>query len=223
MIEAVGLTKRFGRRMAISDISFRVDAGEVLGFLGPNGAGKTTTMRLLLGLLRPDAGAAVRPTAIGYVPEQAAAYDELSVRAHLRFLCRVRRLDLAEADRAIERVGLGDLAGRPIARLSRGQRQRVALASGVLGSPPAYVLDEPTTGLDPRQVVPVRALVRSLAADGAAVLLSTHLLAEAAVVCDRLVVIADGRLRGETTSPAEIPDLEAWFLGLVADEASPAA
>ena len=219
MIEAVGLTKRFAGRTAVDDVSFRVEPGEVVGFLGPNGAGKTTTMRLLLGLLRPDAGRAVRPPHVGFVPEQAAAYDQLAVRAHLRFLCRVKGVATEEADRAIEHLSLGELAGRPISRLSRGQRQRVALAAGVLGSPPAYVLDEPTTGLDPRQVVPVRHLVRSLAAGGAAVLLSTHLLAEAAVVCDRVLVIAGGRLRGATV-PTDVPDLEAWFLDLVTDDSA---
>ena len=218
MIEAVGLTRRFGGRAAVSDVSFAVEPGEVVGFLGPNGAGKTTTMRLLLGLLRPDGGRAVRPERVGYLPEQAAAYETLTVGSHLRFLARVKGVvdRDEEVARVMERVHVDDLAGRPVGRLSRGQRQRVGLAGALLGSPPAYFLDEPTTGLDPRQVVDARAVVRQLADGGAAVLLSTHLLAEASAVCDRVVVIVAGRVVAEER-PGEAHDLEARFLRLVGE------
>ena len=216
MIAAVGLTKRFGSRVAVEDVTFSVAPGEVVGFLGPNGAGKTTTMRLLLGLLRPDGGRAERPEAVGYVPEQAAAYDQLTVEAHLRFVARMKGAVVAEVERTMAETDAGDLASRPVGRLSRGQRQRVAIAAALLGSPPAYVLDEPTTGLDPRQVVDARRLVRRLADDGAAVLLSTHLLAEAAAVCDRVVVVAGGRVVAEER-PGDAPDLEARFLRLVGE------
>jgi ABC-2 type transport system ATP-binding protein len=216
VIEAVGLTKRFGGRPAVTDVSFVVEPGEVVGFLGPNGAGKTTTIRLLLGLLRPDAGEARRPASIGYLPEQPAAYDQLSVRSHLRFLCRMKNVDLREAETSMEAASVADLAKRPVGRLSRGQRQRVGLAAALLGRPPAQLLDEPTTGLDPRQVVHARMLIRELATHGAAVLLSTHLLAEAAAVCDRVVVIAGGRVVAEER-PGEAPDLEARFLRLIGE------
>lgn len=218
MIEAVGLTKRFGGRPAVTDVSFSVEPGEVVGFLGPNGAGKTTTIRLLLGLLRPDEGSATRPDAVGYLPEQVAAYEQLSVAGHLRFLCRMKRVSdaPAEVERAMAAMHIEDLATRPIGRLSRGQRQRVGLAGALLGRPGAYLLDEPTTGLDPRQVVQARAVVRALADEGGAVLLSTHLLSEASSVCDRVVVIAGGRVVAEER-PGEASDLEARFLRLVGE------
>lgn len=218
MIEAVGLTRRFGGRAAVTDVSFAVGAGEVVGFLGPNGAGKTTTIRLLLGLLRPDEGSARRPERVGYLPEQAAAYETLPVAVHLRFLARMKGVDDRDAEvrRVMAEARVGDLARRPIGRLSKGQRQRVALASALLGRPPAYLLDEPTTGLDPLQVVEARAVVRGLAADGAAVLLSTHLLAEASAICDRVVVIVGGRVVAEER-PGDGADLEARFLRLVGE------
>ena len=217
MIEARGLTRRFGGREVVRDVSFTVSPGEVVGFLGPNGAGKTTTMRMLLGLLRPHGGSARVDGPIGYLPEQFSAYDALSVRSYLRFMATAKKVDRAEVDRGLEATGVADLAGRPVGRLSKGQRQRVGLAQAILGRPPAYVLDEPTQGLDPKQVVEARALIRSLAAaDGAAVLLSTHLLAEAAATCDRVVVIVRGRVMAEER-PGGAVDLEARFLRLVGE------
>ena len=214
MIEARSLTKRFGGRSAVEDISFAVQAGEVVGFLGPNGAGKSTTMRMLLGLLRPTSGAAVIDGAVGYLPEAFAAYDALTVRSYLRFMARMKKAEEQDVDRALEAADTASLASRPFGRLSKGQRQRVGLAQALLGAPPNYVFDEPTQGLDPSQVVSARSLIRSLADDGAAVLLSTHLLAEAAAICDRVVVIAGGRVLAEER-PADSPDLEARFLALV--------
>jgi ABC-2 type transport system ATP-binding protein len=214
MIEARSLTKRFGGRSAVDDVSFAVPAGEVVGFLGPNGAGKSTTMRMLLGLLRPTAGDAIVDGAVGYLPEAFTAYDALSVRSYLRFMARMKKVGDGDIDRVLHATDLETLASRPFARLSKGQHQRVGLAQALLGEPPNYVFDEPTQGLDPSQVVSARALMRSLADDGASVLLSTHLLAEAAAICDRVVVIADGRVLAEER-PADTPDLEARFLALV--------
>ena len=217
MIEAVGLTRRFGGREAVRDVSFSVTPGEVVGFLGPNGAGKTTTMRLLLGLLRPHEGNAAVDGPVGYLPERFTAYDALSVRGYLRFMCRMKRVEGADVDRAMADAGITDLAGRPFGRLSKGQRQRVGIAQAVLGRPPAYVLDEPTQGLDPKQVVEARRVVRMLASEqGAAVLFSSHLLAEVAAVCDRVVVIVRGRVVAEER-PGETADLEARFLRLVGE------
>lgn len=213
MIEGSGLTKSFGGRTAISDVSIRVEAGEVVGFLGPNGAGKTTTMRILLGTLHADGGSVATSRPVGYMPESFAAYEALSVRSYLAFMARLK--DATNVDEAMERAGVSDLARRPVQRLSKGQRQRVGLAQALLGSPGAYVLDEPTIGLDPKQVVQARQMIRGLRGE-AAVLLSTHLLAEAAEVCDRVVVIVKGRVVAEER-PAEAADLEQRFLRLVGE------
>src|SRR5207244_2849504 len=197
---------------AVNDVTFAVGDGEIVGLLGPNGAGKTTTIRMLLGLLRPHAGTVEVARPLGYLPEHLQPYDGLTVRSYLRFSARTRRLD-ASVDDALADAGVTDLARRPIGRLSKGQRQRVALAQAILGTPRTIVLDEPTASLDPKQVAEVRALVRRRAADGAAVLVSTHLLAEAAAVCDRVVVLSAGRVVG-----IEVPglDLEQRFLTLTA-------
>jgi ABC-2 type transport system ATP-binding protein len=221
VIEAVGLTKRFGGRVAVDDVGFVVAAGEVVGFLGPNGAGKTTTIKLLLGLLRPDSGRAARPPRVGYLPEQVAAYPQMGVARYLGFLAALKGVGRGsvggEVERAMAAATVADLAGRPIGRLSKGQRQRVGLAAAFLGQPPAYVLDEPTSGLDPRQIVDARSAIRALAdGEGGAVLLSTHVLAEAAAVCDRVVVIVGGRIVAEER-PGDAPDLEARFLRLVGE------
>ena len=215
MIEARSLTRHFGGREAVRDVTFKVEPGEVVGFLGPNGAGKTTTMRLLLGLLRPSAGEAVVDGPTGYLPEVFAAYDALSVRTYLQFCARMKEVDTGDVGRVMKAAGVADLARRPVSRLSKGQRQRVGLAQALLGAPPNYVLDEPTQGLDPAQVTEARRLVRSLAeVDRSSVLFSTHLLAEAAAVCDRVVVIVKGTVVAEER-PGETPDLEARFLRLV--------
>ena len=198
----------------LREVAFRVEPGEVVGLLGPNGAGKTTTIRLLLGLLRPSAGTARIAGRAGYLPETFAAYDSLSVTGYLRFCCRLRELPNAAIELALAAARAEDLARRPIGRLSRGQRQRVGLAQAFLGAPPALVLDEPTTGLDPEQIVDARAVLRESAADGAAVLVSTHLLAEAAAICDRVVVLVGGAVVAEER-PGEAADLEARYLGLV--------
>ena len=200
----------------MSKVSFEVPAGEVVGFLGPNGAGKTTTMRMLVGMLRPDSGRAHAPDRLGFLPEVFAGYDALSAGGYLRFMARLKNADPAEVDRCLAATGAADLAGRPLGRLSKGQRQRIGLAQALLGTPPAYVLDEPMQGFDPAQAVEARRLVKGLAADGAAVLVSTHLLAEAAAMCDRVVVIVRGKVVAEERT-GEVSDLEARFLRLVGE------
>ncbi len=215
MIIADGLTRSFGGRSAVRDVSFRVEPGEVVGFLGPNGAGKTTTIRMLLGLLRPSSGSARLDRPAGYLPENFTAYDGLSVASYLAFVCRVKRLPPAAADAAMAATGVDELARRPCGRLSKGQRQRIGWAQALLGDPRALVLDEPTIGLDPAQVVHARSLLRARAAAGAAVLVSTHLLAEAAAVCDRVVIVVDGAVVAEER-PGDAAVLEDRFLRLVA-------
>ncbi len=196
-------------------MSFRVAEGEVVGFLGPNGAGKTTTMRILLGTLRADSGEAQVARPVGYLPESFAAYEALSVRSYLGFMARTKDVRVAAVDDAMERAGVGDLARRPVERLSKGQRQRVGMAQALLGSPRAYVLDEPTIGLDPRQIVDARRVIGALR-EKAAVLVSTHVLAEAAEMCDRVVVIVKGKVVAEER-PGSTPDLEERFLRLVGE------
>lgn len=213
MISGSGLSKRFGGRVAISDVSLRVEPGEVVGFLGPNGAGKTTTMRILLKTLRADAGTTDVTGPVGYMPESFAAYDALSVRSYLSFIARLKGANGIED--AMSRAGVSGLDRRPVGRLSKGQRQRVGLAQALLGSPKAYVLDEPTIGLDPKQIVETREMIRGLR-DTAAVLLSTHLLSEAKEICDRVVVIVKGRVVAEER-PSDTPDLEERFLKLVGE------
>lgn len=188
----------------------------MVGFLGPNGAGKTTTMRMLVGMLAPDSGKAHAPERLGFLPEVFAGYDALTAAGYLRFIATMKGAPRAEVGRCLAATGAADLGRRPIGRLSKGQRQRIGLAQALLGSPPAYVLDEPMQGFDPAQAVEARRLVKGLAAAGAAVLVSTHLLAEAAAMCDRVVVIVRGRVVAEER-PGEVADLEARFLRLVGE------
>ena len=211
MIVADGLARSFGGNEAVADVSFTVESGEIVGLLGPNGAGKTTTIRMLLGVLRPTRGSSSVTRPLGYLPEQLQPYDGLTVRGYLRFACRTRRISTDAIGDALRDARVNDLDRRPIGRLSKGQRQRVALAQAIVGAPRTIVLDEPTSSLDPRQVSDVRALIRRRASDGAAVLVSTHLLAEAKAVCDRVVVLSAGRVVA-IEPPGD--DLEQRFLNL---------
>ncbi|MHC4429237.1 MAG: ABC transporter ATP-binding protein, partial [Planctomycetota bacterium] len=210
MIVAHRLTKSFGRFKAVDSVDFEIPSGAVAGFLGPNGAGKTTTIRMLCGVLRPTAGRAVvdgldvrteRQEAqrrIGYLPEAVPLYGEMRVREYLEF--RGRLFELTRSARrtgveaAMSKVGLTEVARRPIGQLSRGYRQRVGLAAALVHDPPVLILDEPTVGLDPAQVREVRRLIKDLAGDRT-VLLSSHILAEVELICDRIVMLAAGRVR----------------------------
>ena len=218
MIEARDLCKRFGDVVAVDGLSFQVARGEVVGFLGPNGAGKTTTMRMLAGIFPPTTGAiriaghdplreplACR-RAVGYFPEYAPFYPDLHVDRYLRFVARLKRVPRGERPRAVEEVlaacGLEGVARRRIGTLSKGYRQRVGLAQALCGDPPILILDEPTIGLDPGQVVEIRELVRGLRGTRT-VLFSSHILSEVESLCERVIVIARGRLVGEGT-PGEL-------------------
>jgi ABC-2 type transport system ATP-binding protein len=208
-VELVGVSRRFGGSVAVDDVSFTAHAGEVLGLLGPNGAGKTTTMRLMTGFLRPTAGtvrvdgedpaddrSTVRAT-IGYVPEASALYGDMSVVGYLRFWAAVRgvaRPDRrAAVARALRDAGVEDRAQQRISTLSRGLRQRVAIAQALVHEPKVLVLDEPTAGLDPRQVNETRALVDRLARTRT-IVLSSHLLNEVSQLCRRVVVLDRGKV-----------------------------
>ena len=205
-IEIGGLTKRFGAVEAVRDLTFEVQEGRVTGFLGPNGAGKSTTLRMLLGLIRPDAGSATfggrryeqldAPSRhVGVVLEDASMHPGRSGRDHLRVLGRIGEHPAARVDEVLETVGLTDAAGRRVKGYSMGMRQRLAIAAALLGDPQVLVLDEPANGLDPPGIRWLRDLVRARAREGRAVLVSSHLLAEVAQSVDEVVVIAKGTLR----------------------------
>lgn len=214
MIEVNGLTKYYGSLAAIEDVSFRVDQGEIVGFLGPNAAGKTTTMRILTGFSPASRGTAKiagfdvreRPVEvkrrIGYLPESVPLYPEMRVRRFLEYVAEVkavpRRERRREVERVVERCGLAEMAGRTVGNLSKGFRQRVGLAQALLGNPPVLILDEPTVGLDPRQIIEIRRMIKELAQDHT-VLLSTHILPEVAMVCRRVIIINRGRIVAQDT------------------------
>ncbi|MBF6234320.1 ABC transporter ATP-binding protein [Nocardia farcinica] len=204
-----GLTKRYGEHTAVDDVGMRVAAGEVYGFLGPNGAGKTTTLRMLAGLIRPSAGTA---TVLGGAPGDPAVlrrigvliegpgfYPYLSGRENLRVLARYRGLGRAEVDEALDRVGLTARGGDRFRTYSLGMKQRLGVGAALLGRPDLLILDEPTNGLDPAGMAEMRALIAGLAGEGHTVLLSSHLLSEVQEICDRVGVIANGRLVTEST------------------------
>jgi ABC-2 type transport system ATP-binding protein len=209
MIEAEHLTKDYGSVVAVRDVSFEVGQGEIVGFLGPNGAGKSTTLRMLSGFLGATSGS-VRIAGfdvarqsleararLGYMPEAAPLYPELRVREYLAFRAHLKRVPRRErkaaVERSLEQAAVKDVAETPIGQLSKGYRQRVALADALVANPPLLILDEPTAGLDPNQIVEVRKLIRELG-QSHTILLSTHILPEVEAVCDRALVIAQGRL-----------------------------
>ncbi len=218
MIVASSLERSFGRTRAVSGVSFRVKRGEAVGFLGPNGAGKTTTFRMLAGVLAPTKGsirigehdleqAPLKAKALlGYMPENPPLYPEMTVHEYLLFRAELkgvkRRKQRAVIDDALTQAGAADMYGVRIAHLSKGYRQRVALADALLNDPPALLLDEPTAGLDPNQIADMRKLIRRLAKERA-ILLSTHVLSEVEATCSRAIVIHQGTLVAE----ADMEDL----------------
>ncbi|MFH1186478.1 MAG: ABC transporter ATP-binding protein [Chloroflexota bacterium] len=212
MIRVQGLTKDYGARRAISDLSFEAKQGEIVGFLGPNGAGKTTTMRILTGYMPPTEGSAqvagfdvveesleVRKR-VGYLPETVPLYTDMTALEYLTFMADLRQLPEAQ-DRALETlstVGMDSRANSYISSLSKGMRQRMGLAQALIHHPEVLILDEPTIGLDPAQVVEVRNLIREMGRQRT-VLLSTHILSEAQQICDRVLIINKGRIIAEDT------------------------
>jgi ABC-2 type transport system ATP-binding protein len=221
-IEIQALTKRFGRTLAVDDLSFEVQAGRITGFLGPNGAGKTTTLRALLGLVAPNAGTATfdgrpygaleHPVAkVGAVLEGSSFHPGRSARHHLRVLALAAGIAERRVDEVLETVGLAAEAGRRVGGYSMGMRQRLALAAALLGEPRILVLDEPANGLDPEGIRWLRDLLRHEAGNGVTVLVSSHVLAEVAQTVDDVVVIARGRLVAQST----IGDLTARAVGAV--------
>jgi len=209
MIEVRELSKLYGDRKAVDQISFEVKRGEILGFLGQNGAGKTTTMKILTGFMAASSGTAKVAgfdvfedqfevkRRIGYLPEVPPVYEELLVSEYLRFVAELRGIPRAERQRKIDRVvdkcQLGEVKNRLIRNLSKGYRQRIGLGQALIHEPEVLILDEPTVGLDPRQVAEVRNLIKSMKTDHT-VIFSTHILSEVAAICDRIIVIDRGKI-----------------------------
>ena len=214
MIEVQHLTKQYGRVTAVNDISFRVERGEILGFLGPNGAGKTTTMRILTGYLpATDGKAAVAGFDVfdqpieakrrtGYLPEAPPLYPDMTVKEYLDFVAKVKGVPAAgrreRIRQVMERVRIADMPNRMCSKLSKGYRQRVGLAQTIIHNPDVLILDEPTAGLDPKQIIETRNLIKELAGDHT-IILSTHILPEVSQTCERVVIINKGRVVAEDT------------------------
>jgi ABC-2 type transport system ATP-binding protein len=241
MIEVANLSKRYGELRAIEGVSFTAGSGQILGFLGPNGAGKTTTMRIITGFM-PATSGTVRVEGfdvfdqsnevrrrIGYLPENPPLYNDMAVAPYLRFVARLKGLGRREVGEALERVlatcGLDSVRDRLLGHLSKGYRQRVGLAQALIHDPPVLVLDEPTIGLDPRQIRDIRALIRTLGGQRT-VVLSTHILSEVTEVCDKVVIINDGRVALEdalTNLTRDGRKLEDIFIDTISREAPAAA
>jgi ABC-2 type transport system ATP-binding protein len=209
VIEVQNLTKRYGRVTAVDDISFRVERGEILGFLGPNGAGKTTTMRVLTGFMPATEGKAIvagfdvfeqpleAKRRTGYLPESPPLYPDMTVREYLEFVSRIKGVPrgdrLPRINQVMERTRIADMGDRHCGKLSKGYRQRVGLAQAILHNPDVLILDEPTAGLDPKQIIETRELIKELAGDHT-IILSTHILPEVSQTCQRVVIINRGRV-----------------------------
>jgi len=209
MIEVVGLTKYYGPIAAIEDVTFSVAKGEIIGFLGPNAAGKTTTMRILTGFSPPTRGTATVAgfditkdpievkRRVGYMPESVPVYGEMVVSGFLGYVAEVKGVPRSQRKKEVagvmERCGLAHMAKRQVGNLSKGYRQRVGLAQALIGNPPVLILDEPTVGLDPQQIIEIRQMIKSLAQEHT-VLISTHILPEVTMVCERVLIINRGRI-----------------------------
>jgi len=235
MVEVDHLTKYYGGFAAIEDVTFTAESGQILGFLGPNGAGKTTTMRILTGYMPASEGTArvagfdvfedsreVRRR-IGYLPENPPLYPDMTPVSYLDFVARIKGVGRAQRDAAISRAlqatMIEDVANRPIDTLSRGYKQRVAIGQALVHEPEVLILDEPTIGLDPKQIIEIRKLIQGLAEDRT-VILCTHILPEVTQICDKVVIIADGRIVAEDTldSLTATEDLEEVFLRVTAGD-----
>jgi ABC-2 type transport system ATP-binding protein len=224
MIEVNNLSKRYGRHLAVRDVSFSVAKGEIIGFLGPNGAGKTTTLRMLTGYLPPSAGSASvagfdifrqsieARKRIGYMPENVPLYEDMRVREYLSFRARIKGLSNSDARRSVSHVidscGLEGVKRKIIKTLSKGYRQRVGLADALVHQPDLLILDEPTNGLDPIQIRQIRELIKRLALHHT-VLISTHILSEVEMIASRVIIIDSGRIKAADTPQNLISEMRA--------------
>ena len=209
MIQVKNLTKLYGTHLAVDDISFKVKKGRIYGFLGPNGAGKSTTMNMITGYIAPTIGTITinghdlgketleAKKCIGYLPENPPLYQDMYVKEYLEFVAKLKKTDKAkrsaEIDEIMKKTGLNDVSGRLIKNLSKGYKQRVGIAQALLGNPEIVILDEPTVGLDPEQIIEIRTLIKSLKKNHT-VILSSHILSEISAVCDEVLMIAKGKV-----------------------------
>jgi ABC-2 type transport system ATP-binding protein len=241
VIEVQHLTKRYGRVTAVDDVSFRVERGEILGFLGPNGAGKTTTMRILTGYMPATEGNAIvagfdvfdqpieAKRRTGYLPETPPLYPDMNVSEYLDFVAKIKGVPSADRRARVQyvmgRTRINDMANRLCGKLSKGYKQRVGLASALIHNPDVLILDEPTAGLDPKQIIETRELIKELAGDHT-IILSTHILPEVAQTCQRVVIINKGRVVAVDTPDnltARLRGSETMYVQLDANGANAAA
>ena len=223
MVHIEHINKSFGSQQVLRDVTLSIPEGQVLGLLGPNGAGKSTLMKILIGLWRADSGSVAVPERIGYLPENNPLYEEMYVAEYLEFMAGLtingaankrealnsEAINGAAINTLIDRVGLTPERHKHIRELSKGYRQRVGLAQALLGNPQLLILDEPTTGLDPNQLVEIRSLIRDLGKERT-VILSTHIMQEVSAMCDRVVILDHGEIKADQPIN-EIQDLEALF------------
>lgn len=211
MVSIQHISKSFGSQKVLNDVSLEIPAGQIVGLLGPNGAGKSTLMKILIGLWSADSGTVSAPSRIGYLPENNPLYEEMYVTEYLQFMAKMTndKCQMTNVDALIDKVGLTPECHKHIRELSKGYRQRVGLAQALIGDPELLILDEPTTGLDPNQLVEIRSLIRSLGKDRT-VILSTHIMQEVREMCDRVVILDHGTVKADLPID-QIDDLETLF------------
>lgn len=213
MIKIEHINKSFGKQQVLKDINLEIPAGQVVGLLGPNGAGKSTLMKILIGLWKADSGKISVPERIGYLPENNPLYEEMYVTEYLQFMASLTakrsRSHLEAVSDLIDLVGLAPERHKHIKELSKGFRQRVGLAQALLGDPQLLILDEPTTGLDPNQLIEIRSIIREFGKDRT-IILSTHVMQEVREMCDRVIILDHGQIKADKPIH-EINDLEALF------------
>ena len=211
MVSLQHISKSFGSQKVLNDVSLEIPAGQIVGLLGPNGAGKSTLMKILIGLWSADSGTVSAPSRIGYLPENNPLYEEMYVTEYLQFMAKMTndKCQMTNVDALIDKVGLTPERHKHIRELSKGYRQRVGLAQALLGDPQLLILDEPTTGLDPNQLVEIRSLIRSLGKDRT-VILSTHIMQEVREMCDRVVILDHGTVKADLPID-QIDNLETLF------------
>ena len=211
MVSLQHISKSFGSQKVLNDVSLEIPAGQIVGLLGPNGAGKSTLMKILIGLWSADSGTVSAPSRIGYLPENNPLYEDMYVSEYLAFMAKMTNDQMVNdqmVNELVELVGLSPERHKHIRELSKGYRQRVGLAQALLGEPELLILDEPTTGLDPNQLVEIRALIKSLS--GGAGLSTTHILQEVREMCDRVIILDHGTIKADLPID-QIPDLETLF------------
>ena len=223
MVSIQHISKSFGSQKVLNDVSLEIPAGQIVGLLGPNGAGKSTLMKILIGLWPADSGTVSAPSRIGYLPENNPLYEEMYVTEYLQFMAKMTndKCQMTNVDALIDKVGLTPERHKHIRELSKGYRQRVGLAQALLGDPELLILDEPTTGLDPNQLVEIRSLIKSLSGGAGlstfdfrqksrSVILSTHIMQEVREMCDRVVILDHGEIKADLPID-QIDNLETLF------------